>query len=922
MIRNRPNAAGRFRLAARWKMMLILFASLVASLPSVTGQRREAAWELQDPRGDRAEQKPPAAAEPQTVEPLEEANGELRKGRYAAAITSFGAILRRSPGQTEAQSGLLRALIETGQYRQAEAEARRFLAGPGADSAITLLLAEILALTGRDREALPLLAKAAESENELVRVPALLRRGELLALGGDEEGARKIFEALATYYDENVVDEVVELTAIARALVHLEKFQEANDLYLEIIGRDREHIDGHLGGGELYTSKYNYAEAAAFFADALKINEQSARAHLGVALNKRIGGGDEMNAALKQALKINPNYVDALALAATLDLEAERFGSAKSVLDEALLVNPRAIEIRSLRAALHWLQDQPAEMEREIAAVQAINPRDGALYELVAHFATQTRRYDEAVEFLRRAVDLAPRRWSAWLALGIALQRTGQTAEGRTAIETSFKGDPFNIWAKNTLDLLDAMKDFRELRSGEFIVRTAPAESEIIAGYAAELLDEAGKRLAAKYRFRPRTPIAVEIFPNHEDFAVRTLGLPGLGALGVCFGRVIVQDSPSARAGSPFNWGSTLWHEFAHVITLQITDHRIPRWFSEGLSVFEEHKARPGWGDDWSPEHIRAFAAGRWFRIADLDGGFIRPKRPDDIPLAYFQAAQICHFIEERYGFEAILGMLRGYRDKKKTPAILLENLKLDEAEFDRRFSAYIREQIEGRLRSLAGSPIENLPGDGSKPEDALKIEALVVKATADPDNYLLNLQAGLTLFNQKNYDRAAPFLRRAVALIPWQNGAGNPYELLAKIHLERGEKSEAAAMYEALIRYDENNDEALRQLADLRLEAADKARAVELLQLSFLVNPFVVEAHAKAGQLLLELKQPDRAVREFRIALAGKPPNLAGAHFDLARALLAAGNRVEAKRSLLAALEIAPTFEEGLEMLLELTEN
>lgn len=922
MIRNRPKAAGRFRLAVRWKMMLILFASLVASLPSVTGQRREAARELQDPRGDRAEQKPPAAAEPQTVEPLEEANGELRKGRYTAAITSFGAILRRSPGQTEAQSGLLRALIETGQYRQAEAEARRFLAGPGADSAITLLLAEILALTGRDREALPLLAKAAESENELVRVPALLRRGELLALGGDEEGARKIFEALASYYDENVVDEVVELTAIARALVHLEKFQEANDLYLEIIGRDREHIDGHLGGGELYTSKYNYAEAAAFFADALKINEQSARAHLGVALNKRIGGGDEMNAALKQALKINPNYVDALALAATLDLEAERFGSAKSVLDEALLVNPRAIEIRSLRAALHWLQDQPAEMEREIAAVQAINPRDGALYELVAHFATQTRRYDEAVEFLRRAVNLAPRRWSAWLALGIALQRTGQTAEGRTAIETSFKGDPFNIWAKNTLDLLDAMKDFRELRSGEFIVRTAPAESEIIAGYAAELLDEAGKRLAAKYRFRPRTPITVEIFPNHEDFAVRTLGLPGLGALGVCFGRVIVQDSPSARAGSPFNWGSTLWHEFAHVITLQITDHRIPRWFSEGLSVFEEHKARPGWGDDWSPEHIRAFAAGRWFRIADLDGGFIRPKRPDDIPLAYFQAAQICHFIEERYGFEAILGMLRGYRDKKKTPAILLENLKLDEAEFDRRFSAYIREQIEGRLRSLAGSPIENLPGDGSKPEDALKIEALVVKATADPDNYLLNLQAGLTLFNQKNYDRAAPFLRRAVALIPWQNGAGNPYELLAKIHLERGEKSEAAAMYEALIRYDENNDEALRQLADLRLEAADKARAVELLQLSFLVNPFVVEAHAKAGQLLLELKQPDRAVREFRIALAGKPPNLAGAHFDLARALLAAGNRVEAKRSLLAALEIAPTFEEGLEMLLELTEN
>ena len=896
--------------------VLLLAILLTGGLPVTEGRMAEVSRAQSPSPGQ-----PPRVAEqlPDGQLPdgqLEEAKTELRKGRYAAAIETFGAILRRSPDQPVAQEGLLRALLETGQYRLAETEARRFLSRPAADAGVNLLLGEILAATGRDREALPVLEKAAGAESQSVKVRALLRRGELLAYGGDEDGARKIYEALARYYEENVVEDSAELTAIAGALVHLEKFQEANDLFLEVIGRDRDHIDAHLGGGELYTSKYNYAEAASFFADALKINEQSARAHLGVAANRRIGGGDEMNAALKQALKINPNYVEAMALAATLDLEAERYGSAKSLLDAAQAVNPRAVEIRALRAALHWLQDQPTEMEREIAAVRAINPRDGAVYEVVAHFATQTRRYDEAVEMLRQAVDLAPRRWSAWLALGIGLQRIGQTAEGRAAIETSFKGDPFNIWAKNTLDLLDSMKDFRELRSGDFIIRTAPTESDIMAGYAAELLDEVRNRLTARYRFTPRTPIAVEIFPNHEDFAVRTLGLPGLGALGVCFGRVIVQDSPTARAGSPFNWGSTLWHEFTHVITLQITDHRIPRWFSEGLSVFEEHKARPGWGDDWSPEHIRAFADGRWFRIADLDGGFIRPKRPDDIPLAYFQAAQICHFIEDRYGFETILGMLRGYREKKKTPVILLENLKVDEAEFDRRFNAYVREQIEGQIRSLAGT------APGSITEDPKNIEALIAEANSSPDNYLLNLQAGLTLYKLKNYDRAIPLLRRAVTLIPWQSGAGNPYELLAKIHLERGEKAEAAASYEALIKYDENNDDALRRLADLRIEVGDRARAVELLQLSFFVNPFIGEVHTKAGQLLLDLRQPARAVREFRVALAGKPPNLAGAHYNLARALLASGERNEAKRSLLAALEIAPTFEEGLEMLLELTEN
>ncbi|MFZ4985690.1 MAG: tetratricopeptide repeat protein, partial [Blastocatellia bacterium] len=180
---------------------------------------------------------------------LEEAKTELRKGRYAAAIETFGAILRRSPDQPVAQEGLLRALLETGQYRLAETEARRFLSRPAADAGVNLLLGEILAATGRDREALPVLEKAAGAESQSVKVRALLRRGELLAYGGDEDGARKIYEALARYYEENVVEDSAELTAIAGALVHLEKFQEANDLFLEVIGRDRDHIDAHLGGG-------------------------------------------------------------------------------------------------------------------------------------------------------------------------------------------------------------------------------------------------------------------------------------------------------------------------------------------------------------------------------------------------------------------------------------------------------------------------------------------------------------------------------------------------------------------------------------------------------------------------------------------------------------------------------------------------
>ena len=234
----------------------------------------------------------------------------------------------------------------------------------------------------------------------------------------------------------------------------------------------------------------------------------------------------------------------------------------------------------------------------------------------------------------------------------------------------------------------------------------------MLAPYAADLLEEAAAKLTAKYRFTPKGPVVVELFPNHEDFAVRALGLPGLGALGVCFGQVIAQDSPSARPDGQFNWGSTLWHEYTHVITLQMTDYRIPRWFSEGLSVYEERRARPGWGDDWNPSVLRAHADGRWFKIADLDAGFMRPRRADDVPLAYFQASQVVEFIVERHGFDAVLKMLALYRDKARTPDVLRQALKLTEDEFDRAFTEYVEAKARPLQTALgaAGAEVAQLP--------------------------------------------------------------------------------------------------------------------------------------------------------------------------------------------------------------------
>ena len=71
-------------------------------------------------------------------------------------------------------------------------------------------------------------------------------------------------------------------------------------------------------------------------------------------------------------------------------------------------------------------------------------------------------------------------------------------------------------------------------------------------------------------------PVQVEVYPDHEDFAVRTMGMPGLGASWASRSNTVVaMDSPSGRPPGSFHWASTLWHEMSHVFVIR--GHQQPR---------------------------------------------------------------------------------------------------------------------------------------------------------------------------------------------------------------------------------------------------------------------------------------------------------------------------------------------------------
>ncbi len=90
----------------------------------------------------------------------------------------------------------------------------------------------------------------------MTRLESDLRRAELLELIGQEDRAKPIYESFVKYYTDNDPETALELTLIARALVHLERYQDANDMYRSAIEADSNYLESQLGASELFTEKY------------------------------------------------------------------------------------------------------------------------------------------------------------------------------------------------------------------------------------------------------------------------------------------------------------------------------------------------------------------------------------------------------------------------------------------------------------------------------------------------------------------------------------------------------------------------------------------------------------------------------------------------------------------------------------------
>jgi tetratricopeptide (TPR) repeat protein len=390
-----------------------------------------------------------------------------------------------------------------------------------------------------------------------------------------------------------------------------------------------------------------------------------------------------------------------------------------------------------------------------------------------------------------------------------------------------------------------------------------------------------------RYDFALREPVIIEMYPDHEDFAVRTAGMPGLGILGATFGYVVAMDSPSGRPPEQFQWGTTLWHELAHVFTLEASNHLVPRWFSEGVSVFEEWRSGPNPGVHIPMSVYNAMTDDRFLPVAELDEGFLRPTYEQQVIVSYMQAGLVCQYIDRQFGVESLRGLLYKYRDGLQTGEAIEAVLGITPQEFDRGFDQFVR--------SEHGAILDNF-------EEWHRTQSSIQERIAAAD-----------------WSDTVQLAKQLLDILPAYVEPDSPYLALAHAQEELGQRQQAI---EALERFWKNggyDPVALKRLGDWLYEDDRSAEAIDVLQSVNLVDPLDQELHGKLGDMLLEADRAQEALAEYSIALALDPHDKATANYRMASAYHQLGDNEQSQNHLLQALDIAPNFRPAQRLLLDL---
>ena len=854
--------------------------------------------------------------------PLFEGEQLLLNGSYAAAADIFQ--MADGLDRNEGIVGASRAFFMMGNSSEA-INVTEQLIGEDAYADFPLVstqLAEVKRAIGRATEALEILNAVVDGVSE-PPVRTLVQYGSLLKFLGRRTEAEEVLNLAVQRYNNGLVFASEDVAMVALASWLLDNFHDANSLFSEATRANPNNLEAQVLWGDLFLEKYNANDAQRSYQEVLDINSRHVPALVGMA---KVGGDER---SLTRALAINPNSVLALETYGQLLLINNREAEAQEYFDRALNLNPQSLKSLSILAAQAALNQRDEEYEQHKAQVDSFSPNNPQFLGDIADTFGNNYLFSEAVEFARAAINSDPEYWQGYTLLGSNLIRLGEEEEGKANLEIGFENDPFNVLTSNMLKVFDTLETYSTLESEHFKVNMSGNDADILWPYLEPLLEEGWDTLTAKYGYEPEGPILIEVFENTADFAVRSVGLPDIGPLvGICFGKVITLISPDTLSA---NWQEIVWHEFMHVITLQMTNNRMPRWLSEGISVWEEREGRPYWGRSQGLDLVRAAKEEKLLHVRDLNSGFSGARDNADLGFAYFQSYLVVDYITEEYGFSKLRELIDQYAIVKDESERFNEVFQLSLEEFNTGFQRWIDQRVE-EINVYVHS--EDVPDEGEGHGHGIRENSSAILAELynnaslkqhmrariqeNERDFQAHLQLGIVLFKEEDFEQAKFHLLTANSMLPSYTGYPSPALVLAQIFEREGNQQERLKWLEVLLENLQHDYDSAVLLAEDALENENFERANYYIDRAIQVDPYRSGVHELKARYADEIGDAELAVTEYEVLLKLEINDPVEARTDLAEAYLNNGQLDKAKESVLYALEIAPSYRRAQEVLLE----
>ncbi len=895
---------------------------------------------------------------------------KLIAGDYKTAIAELGKVTGKE--RPAARVLLARAQLATGEYAAAEATLTPLATGKDAAGAeARIALAEVRRVTGRAADARKDLEALYKDRPDDRAVRTAL--GQVRFAQGDSAGAKALFDLTIKESDANKLDfdNPDEMYQLAEAARYTSQYKLANDAFREVVKLRPQMTDAGIEWADLFLQKYAAPLAEQTLEDVFKVNPNHPDGHAAMA-EVIVETRYDLAAVrhhLTTALGLNPKNARALKVRASIEIDQNQWDVAHKTLDSVLATNKEDVEAIAMKATIAWLRDDTTLYNSERQRAFAINPAYAELYRIVARSAVREHRYVEAIELEKEAVKVKPDFYEAMAGAGLGYLRLGMEKEGVEWLDKSWGGDQYNVRTFNTRKLFRETipKEYTVSTTKSFRIRYHNDEKPVFSRYLEPTMERAFADMVRRYGFTPKLPVTLELYADRDDYGIRTVGLPDIGALGVCFGQVITAMSP---ANGDINWGMVLWHELGHVFAIQLSSSRVPRWFTEGLSEYETLIASPSWRRENDADLYGAVLNGTLPSIGALNSEFMQPDT-NAVVVAYYQSAVTIEYLAQTYGFPKIVEGLKLFGKGKETPEVLKTLTGKTIAQLDADFRKY----LDIRLKPYAGT--FKLPTRGF--DDITKLEIAVdaapkdAKAKAnlalghyyggDADKAAVSAQAALALDAKQpiarfilaeiavhkndaakarqlyqglaadGFDNAD--LRARLAQIAEDDGKSDeqekhlcaakkldpersfPYQELAQLYEKKGDMKRALVELEHYAFLEQMELAPLKKLVTEYGKLANWPKVKTYAEMAMYIAPSDVDILANLARSYTETGDGTKALFTYDTMLLTNPPPRRPALVQIGRtkAFLALGKKLEAKAALAEALKKEPENAEALEL-------